>query len=76
LYGACDILVGMEQQCKDFVDEQLPIIIDLLVEQYLNPEGSILQNSISAEKHFGQISTQIATYMYYVICLSIVDNNL
>jgi hypothetical protein len=38
LYAACDVLIGLEQQCKDFVDEQLPIIIDLLVEQYLNPE--------------------------------------
>jgi hypothetical protein len=37
LYAACDILVGLEDPCKAFVDEQLPIIIDLLVEEYLDP---------------------------------------
>jgi hypothetical protein len=36
----------LEQQCKDFVDEQLPIIIDLLVEQYLNPEEVCEQLSL------------------------------
>ena len=34
----CDILPGLEQACKDFVAEQLPVIIDLLVNEYLNPE--------------------------------------
>merc|ERR1712243_73736 len=37
LYSACGILVGMEQDCYDFVDANLEKIIDLLVNQYLSP---------------------------------------
>ena len=39
LYSACGILVGMEQDCYDFVDANLEKIIDLLVNQYLSPEA-------------------------------------
>merc|ERR1712109_47448 len=39
LYRACGILVGMEQDCYDFVDANLEKIIDLLVTQYLSPEA-------------------------------------
>merc|ERR1712061_180288 len=39
LYSACSILVGMEQECYDFVDANLEKIIDLLVNQYLSPEA-------------------------------------
>ena len=38
MYGACDILVGMEQDCKDFVDSNLEKVIDLLVNEYLSPD--------------------------------------
>ena len=37
LDAACDILVGIEQQCKDFVHENLQMVIDLLVNEYLSP---------------------------------------
>ncbi len=37
LHAFCDILTGLEQTCKDFVDEQLPVIIELLVNEYLEP---------------------------------------
>merc|ERR1712025_1061113 len=37
LDGACDILVGIEQDCKDFVHQNLQMVIDLLVNQYLEP---------------------------------------
>ncbi len=33
----CDALVGMEEDCHHFVHEWLPIIINLLVEEYLDP---------------------------------------
>merc|ERR1712215_32426 len=39
LYSACGILVGMEQECYDFVDANLEKIIDLLVNQYLTPDA-------------------------------------
>ena len=39
LHGACDILVGMEQDCYNFVDANLQKIVDLLVNEYLSPEA-------------------------------------
>merc|ERR1712077_7527 len=39
LYGACGILIGIEQECYDFVDANLQRIVDLLVNQYLSPEA-------------------------------------
>jgi hypothetical protein len=41
LFEWCDLLTGLEQSCKDFVAEQLPIVINL---------GPILRNSVPAEK--------------------------
>jgi Saposin-like type B, region 2 len=38
LNGWCDLLTGIEESCKNFVAEQLPVVIDLLVNEYLNPE--------------------------------------
>ena len=38
LFKACDILIGMEQECKDFVTDNLEKVIDLLVNQYLSPD--------------------------------------
>jgi hypothetical protein len=38
LNGWCDLLTGIEEPCKNFVAEQLPVVIDLLVNEYLNPE--------------------------------------
>lgn len=37
LYNFCNILVGMEDDCKAFVDENVEKVIDLLVNEYLNP---------------------------------------
>ena len=37
LFQFCDLLPGLEQECRDFVKKQLPIILDLLVNEYLNP---------------------------------------
>merc|ERR1712073_270805 len=39
LHTACDFLVGMEQECYNFVDTNVEKIIDLLVNQYLSPEA-------------------------------------
>ena len=38
MHGFCDILIGLEDQCYDFVDTNVQIIVDLLVNQYLSPE--------------------------------------
>jgi hypothetical protein len=35
--GLCDYLVGIEEDCIAFIHEQLPVVINLLVEEYLNP---------------------------------------
>ena len=35
--GICDFLTGIEDDCRNFIHEQLPIVITLLVEQYLDP---------------------------------------
>ena len=35
---ACDILVGMEQDCKDFIANNLETVVDLLVNEYLSPD--------------------------------------
>merc|ERR1712004_155319 len=45
LDAACDILVGMEQDCKDFVAANLEVVIDLLVNEYASPDvicGSLM----------------------------------
>ena len=39
MHGFCDILIGLEDQCYDFVDTNVEMIIDLLVNQYLSPEA-------------------------------------
>ena len=39
MHGFCDILIGLEDQCYDFVDTNVQIIVDLLVNQYLSPEA-------------------------------------
>merc|ERR1711934_807934 len=38
MHGFCDILIGLEDACYDFVDTNVQIIVDLLVNQYLSPE--------------------------------------
>ena len=37
--AACDILIGIEDSCKDFVHNNLEMVIDLLVNEYLSPEA-------------------------------------
>merc|ERR1739842_57549 len=39
MHGFCDILIGLEAECYDFVDTNVQIIVDLLVNQYLSPEA-------------------------------------
>ena len=39
MHGFCDILIGMEDQCYDFVDKNIEIVVDLLVNQYLSPDA-------------------------------------
>ena len=39
MHGFCDILIGMEDQCQDFVDKNVEIVVDLLVNQYLSPDA-------------------------------------
>merc|ERR1711982_205427 len=41
LDAACDILVGMEQDCKDFVAANLETVIDLLVMNMSAPMKSV-----------------------------------
>ena len=38
MHAFCDILIGLEDQCYDFVDTNVQIIVDFLVNQYLSPE--------------------------------------
>ena len=38
LDAACYILVGMEQDCKDFVAANLETVTDLLVNEYVSPD--------------------------------------
>ena len=38
LDAMCDILVGMEDDCKGFVSDNLAAVIDLLVNEYLSPD--------------------------------------
>ena len=38
LYSACDILTGMEERCKGLVDRNLADVINLLVNEYFNPQ--------------------------------------
>ena len=45
LDAACDILVGLEQDCKDFVAANLETVVDLLVNEYLSPDE--ICNSLS-----------------------------
>jgi hypothetical protein len=37
LYTFCDFIPTLEQNCKDLVDENLQMIVDLLVNEYLDP---------------------------------------
>ena len=38
LFGFCDILHGMEVECREFVEGNLERVIDLLVNEYLAPD--------------------------------------
>merc|ERR1712183_204456 len=46
MHGFCDILIGLEAECYDFVDTNVQIIVDLLVNQYLSPEAICGKNSL------------------------------
>ena len=34
----CDLLTGLEASCKEYVAEHLAEVINLLVDEYLNPQ--------------------------------------